>query len=81
MEIEKVPKQIWLDTITGKINCQYDFLALKILLERLKLNAKLDSSPRAYDKYAGELKDFFIKSIKIPSAQKDLQKIMSKGGI
>jgi hypothetical protein len=81
MEIEKVPKQFWIDTITGKISCEYDSLALKVLLERLKLNTKLDSSPKAYEKSANELRDFFIKSAKIPSAQKDLQKIMSKGGI
>lgn len=81
MEIEKVPKQIWIDTITGKINCEYDFLALKILLNRLKLNTQHDPSALTMQKSADELKDFLIKSQKIHSAQRDLQKIMSKGGI
>jgi hypothetical protein len=81
MEIEKVPKQIWIDTITGKIQAEYEFLALKILLGRFKMNMKFDTSAETYQKYADELKNFFIKSQKIQSAQRDLQKIISKGGM
>ncbi len=81
MEIEKIPKQIWIDIITEKINCDYESLALKILLGRLKIDIKHNSSAEAFQRYADELKSFFIRTQKMPSSQKDLQEIISKGGI
>jgi hypothetical protein len=81
MESEKVPREIWIDTVSGKINCEYEFLALKILLSRLKLDMKRDSSPEAFQKYADDLKSLFIRSQRIPSAQNDLKKIIRKGGM
>ena len=80
MEIERIPKQIWIDTITGKINCEFEFLALKIVLARLRLDVMRNQSAEAYGKYADELKNLFIRSQKIPSAQNDLKKIISRGG-
>jgi len=81
MEIDKIPKQVWIDTITGKIDCEFEFLALKIVLSRLRLNLKHDSSTEAYRKYIDDLKSLFIRSQKIPSAQNDLKKIIGRGGI
>ena len=81
MDIENVPKQVWIDAITGKINCEYESLAVKILLGRIKIDVKYNPSKEAYEKYAEELKNLFIKSQKLPSSQKDLKKILSNGGI
>jgi hypothetical protein len=81
MEIEKVPKQVWIDTISGKIAADFESLALKVLLERLKLSTKFDSSSKAFEKCAGELMEFFIKTRNMQSVQRDLQKILGKGGI
>ena len=81
MEIDQIPDNIWKDIIHGKINCEYEFLALKILLTRLLVSTKEDSSPQAYQKYVDELRNFFLKTQKIPVSQRDLQKILNEGGI
>ena len=81
MDIEKIPVHIWGDVISGKIECEFEFLALKILLMRLKLAVKNDPSPSSLKKSVDELKNLFIKTQKIPVSKNDLQKIFAKGGI
>ena len=80
MEVEKVPKQIWIDVITGKITAEFEFLAVKILLGRLRIDYRVDSSPEAVEKSVEELQGLFVKSRHIPSSQRDLQKILNSGG-
>ncbi|MBN2039413.1 MAG: hypothetical protein JW864_05190 [Spirochaetes bacterium] len=81
MDIEKIPYQIWHNLISNKISDDFEFLALKILLTRLTILAKQNSSPQEERKYADEIKNFFIKTQKIPASQRDLQKILKQGGI
>lgn len=75
MNIEQVPINIWTDVISGKINPDYQFLALKILLARLKLKTMQDPSPVVMQESIDEIKKFFIKCIKIPSCRADFEKI------
>ena len=81
MDIMQIPTKIWTDVITGKIDCEYEFLALKILISRINFAVKQDASPEAIQKYADELRDLFINSSNIPNSQMDLQKILDKGGM
>lgn len=81
MDIDSIPKQIWQDTVKGKIDSNFDFLALKILLSRLKLTVKQDSAPSVLENSVNELKNFFKKTIHIPQSRQDLQKILTKGGV
>lgn len=81
MDIEKIPNQVWIDTINGKIKLDYECLALKILLGRLRIDVKNNSSVEVIQKYTEELKNFFIRTQKLPSSQKDLQKIINMRGI
>jgi hypothetical protein len=80
MNIPDASNQIWKDIILMKREYDFEFLALKILLSRLKTVAKLHNDSDTIQKCANELFDFFVKTEHIPKSQKDLQKIMSKGG-
>lgn len=63
----------WSDIITGKTRHEFECLALKILLGRLRLNSEGD--PSKVQTCANELREFFIKNPQLPSAQRDLKKI------
>ncbi len=79
MEIDKIPRQTWIDLISGKIVCELEYLALKILLARIQLIAKKNTSPESFRKYTDELIDLFKKSQNIPSCKRDLEKIINLG--
>lgn len=79
MEITNIPIKVWTDLLTGKINHEFEFLAMKILLARLRSTLNHDSSPAAVQKCIGELKAMFIKFGHLPVAQRDLAKILEDG--
>ena len=81
MDISKIPDRIWEDLVSGKIDCQFDFLAVGILLARLRLLAGRDKSPEVMKKAVAELKDLFVRTANMAVSQKDLGKIIAKGGI
>lgn len=78
MDPSKIFEKTWSDLISADINLDFEFLALKILLSRLRLKIKLDSSPENLRDSVEELKNLFIRFQNLPVAQRDLQKILEK---
>ncbi len=62
--------------LTGQSNPQFNFLALKILLTRLKMNIKKDPQLSGYHTYKQEIVDLLAKNQNLPSVQRDVQTIM-----
>ena len=79
MEISNVPVKVWTDLLTGKINGEFEFLAFKILLARLRLTVSRESDSIVTQKGVKELKELFIKFGHLPAAQRDLAKILEDG--
>lgn len=75
MEISKIPESVWMDLLIGQYNKEFEFLAFKILLARLRLAISRDSNPLVLQKSKEELKTLFLKFGHLPVAQKDLAKI------
>jgi hypothetical protein len=76
MEISKIPNAVWSDLLSEKGNPDYEFLAFKILLARLRLVISHDPSPAAVQKCIQELKALFNKFGHLPAAKNDLNKIL-----
>ncbi|MCK5242089.1 hypothetical protein KAR34_06545 [bacterium] len=65
-----------MEAICGDKKYDIQFVATKILLGRLRLNYKRDSSPGQVNNYAEEMRNFFSKNQHIPMAMDDLREIM-----
>ncbi len=76
MEIQEIKSEVWNGVVSGNTNYSFEFLALKILLSRLRLEVKANPLPSTVWRSAAELKEFFIKQHNLPVAQRDLQKIL-----
>jgi hypothetical protein len=76
MDISKIPNAVWNDLLSEKVNRDYEFLAFKILLARLRLVISRDPSPAAILKCVEELKSLFTKFGHLPAARNDLEKIL-----
>ena len=79
--MERIPDESqaqWRDVITRTTEHQFDSLALRILLGRLNVKVRFADSADAMNKSVRELRNFFEKSSKTPSTQRDLAKIFSK---
>ncbi len=74
MDLPPANHKIWGDIITGKVKFDFECLALQILLGRLQVQV----SNERLSTYAGAimLRNFFEKNWNLPSAQKDLLKIL-----
>ncbi len=68
-----IPDQALKSILTGKANPQFNFLALKILLTRLKMSIKKDPQLSGYYTYKREIVDLLAKNQNLPSVQKDVQ--------
>jgi hypothetical protein len=66
----------WQKAISGQTKVVFEFLATKILMGRLHQEYKKDASPGNVKKLVAELRGFFLKNVKLPKAQRDLQKII-----
>jgi hypothetical protein len=78
MDINSIAEDVWSDVVTGKINCEFDFLALKILISSLKLRLSFEKNPEAVRKASQELKNLFVKFGHLPAATSDLEKILKQ---
>ena len=74
MEIGKINYQTWINILKSEQNLAIEFLALQILLFRIK-NA-LKNDPSSEVRCVGELKKFFETNQKIPAAMKELEKLI-----
>jgi hypothetical protein len=66
--------------VSKEIQYNFDFLALQILLSRLRLTVRQHPDPETISRCAAELRDLFIKTIHLPKVQKDLEKLKQQGG-
>ena len=78
MKIPDANHPNWQRLITGEIRPEIDFLATKILLNRLAIDYQNDSSPAATAKGVRELINLFEANIGIQKVQNDLIKIFGK---
>ncbi|HEX7557356.1 MAG TPA: hypothetical protein VF338_12075 [Leptolinea sp.] len=66
---------VWKDLLLKKRTCDFEFLALKMLLGRLIMDIERDPSPVNIDKCVSQLHDLLDKNQHLPSAHRDIQKI------
>ena len=67
--------EVWKKALLSDDEYQLEFLALKILISRLRVRVKLNPEPGAIEKASEELREAFMKYIHIPRVQNDLQKL------
>jgi hypothetical protein len=75
MEIPPQGHQIWDDIVRGTRTFEFESLAVQILQGALFRSVAKDSSPENITICAKALRDLFAKNAKLPSVQKDLEKI------
>jgi len=81
MDIPAPNNPIWTVAVTKDIHYNFEFLALQILLSRLRLAVKQKPDQDTVNKCAVELRELFVKAIQLPKAQKDLMKLMQQEGV
>ncbi len=81
MKVPDRSDKIWENIIMGKVTIDFEFLAINILLTRMKSAIKLDPSPVMIKNSSNELHDMFEKNVNLPKVQNDLKKIIDSGGI
>ena len=74
MVVPPFSHRAWNDVLVGKSTPKLEFFAAKILLTRLVLTVKRD--PAAATACAKELHDLFAANAHLPSAQRDVAKII-----
>ncbi|GBC59438.1 hypothetical protein DENIS_0377 [Desulfonema ishimotonii] len=70
--------RIWYDIVTGKVTYQFDFIAAKILMGRLRVKVRHNPGPGVIRSGARELWEVFDKNVRMPSVQKDMKKIWDR---
>ena len=75
MNFTSISKSVWIDLLKGTFRPNLESLALKILLSRLILQYRTNSSDETLSKSLEELKAFIEKNEALPNTQKDLEKI------
>ena len=63
MEIPPLNDKRWKELVIGNIDFKFEFLAIKILLFRIRLNLKKDNSPEKIKKSIEDLRNLFLKTI------------------
>jgi len=81
MDIPDLNNPMWTAAVTKDIQYGFEFLALQILLSRLRLIVKQKPGGDTVKQSAAELRELFVKSIQLPKAQKDLMKLMQQEGV
>ena len=76
MSVPLSTDKVWKDILLGKVKYDFEFLALKIMLGRLLRKIELDPSPATIQKCAEEMCNLFKVNAHLPTAQRDLQKIL-----
>ena len=79
MDVPSVESPVWNDIVSGKVKYQLDFLAAKIMLGRLMLKVRNNSSPENLAKCGQELHNLYDQNVDLPCVQRDLVRIF--GGV
>ncbi|MDR1866580.1 MAG: hypothetical protein LBR08_13555 [Bacteroidales bacterium] len=78
--IDQIPDDTLLSIINKANELTWNFLALKVMLARLKLKLSMMDNDIARQQSCRDLRDLFRKSRNIPNAQKDMQLIAEQFG-
>jgi hypothetical protein len=78
MEIPNATNPIWLKVVSGEIKPNVQFLATKIILNKLTMIYRMDSSHSTTLKSIDELRKLFADNIRILKVQNDLIEIFGK---
>jgi hypothetical protein len=76
MTIPLSSDSVWKDLLLKKKSFDFDFLALKMLLGRLIMDVEQNPSPDNLEKCAAQLHAMMEKNENLPSAKRDIQKIL-----
>jgi hypothetical protein len=76
MNVPLSTDRIWADILQHKIKFEFDFLALNIMLGRLFMEIERDPSAATLQKCSNQLHDLLAKNAHLPSARRDIQKIL-----
>ena len=76
MKPSNLSDQTLKDLILKELDAEFEFLAFKILLSRLRLKAMYDATPNAINNSIAELRKLFARFENLPTLQRDLEKIM-----
>ncbi|MCG3210347.1 MAG: hypothetical protein FOGNACKC_03978 [Anaerolineae bacterium] len=79
MRLPEPEHPAWLQVISGETIHPYESLATKIILGRLNLKFRQDSSPEATRQYIQELRGYFAMNLRLPKVQADLARIFDEG--
>jgi hypothetical protein len=79
MEVPSSTNPNWLKMISGEIKPEIQFLATKILLNRLAMTYRMDPSPATTMQSISELIQLMQSNIQLPKVQNDLTIIFGKG--
>lgn len=80
MNVPDSTSGVWGDLILGNSTPDLEFLALKILLARLRLEVKMHPGVDQLQKCSEEIRSLLVKNMHIPKVQKDLKSIIGAGG-
>ncbi len=69
---------IWADLVSGRRTATLEFLAAKILLARLRLQAMNGAADAA--SLARQLRDLYASNAELPAARRDLTTLEAGGG-
>jgi len=75
MNIPSHESREWSDLVEGKKMVTLQLLATRILVSRLVTRYKMDPSPTVKAQSIGELQNFFVKNMRLPAVQADLNAI------
>jgi len=70
-----IPHAVLREVIKGVRNPQFESLALKMLLVRLRMVAQMDPSAATLEKSVAEMQELFQKNAALPSIQRDMAKL------
>jgi hypothetical protein len=80
MSIPLSTDKVWKDILQRKVKFEFEFLALNIMLGRLFMEIERDPSPGTLQRCASEIHNLLHKNAHLPSARRDIQKILGVGG-
>ncbi len=78
MRFSSTLEPIWGEIITGRTKIEFEFLAARILQGNLSRAFAKDPSNERLEKCASDLRELFAQNADLPSARKDLCKILGR---
>ncbi|HYH02006.1 MAG TPA: hypothetical protein VEC37_02815 [Bacillota bacterium] len=78
MKIQEIDDSIWRDVLLSNKDYNLNFLAVQILLSRLKSKVQTNSSPEKIAEYVNEMKFFFSRYENLPPVQADLKQLIGE---